>query len=74
MRYYYTLTFTHTFEHDDDSVFFSYSVPYTLSDLRNDLQRIDKDASRSKYVHSAVLCKTLSGVDVPLLTITQRSK
>lgn len=37
MRYFYTLTFTHTFEHDNDNVFFSYSVPYTLTDLRNDL-------------------------------------
>jgi hypothetical protein len=46
MRYFYTLTFTHTFDYDDDVVFFSYAVPYTLTDLRNDLQAIEKDPLR----------------------------
>ena len=34
---YYTLSFTFTFPHDKDTVFFAYSVPYSFSDLRNDL-------------------------------------
>jgi len=32
-RCYYTFTFTHTFDQDDDTVYFSYSQPYTYSDL-----------------------------------------
>lgn len=48
-QYFYTATFTHTFEYDDDSVFFSYSYPYTLTDLRDDLANIDKDPARSKF-------------------------
>lgn len=40
-KYFYTATFTHTFEYDDDTVFFSYSYPYTLTDLRNDMMTIE---------------------------------
>ena len=32
-KYYFTATFTYTFEYDDDLVFFSYFQPYTYSDL-----------------------------------------
>lgn len=31
---YFTLTFTHTFEYDNDIVLFAYSVPYSYSNLR----------------------------------------
>jgi cytosolic carboxypeptidase protein 2/3 len=40
---YYTLTFTHEFEYSNDSVFFAYSVPYTYSDLLDDLMSIEVD-------------------------------
>lgn len=43
---YYTATFTYTFEHDDDLVYFAYSVPYTYSDLRNDIVAIETDPLR----------------------------
>jgi hypothetical protein len=36
-RYYFTATFTYTFEYDEDTVFFSYFQPYTFSDLQTDL-------------------------------------
>lgn len=32
-RYYYSLTFTYNFEHDNDTVFFAYCFPYTYTDL-----------------------------------------
>ena len=32
-RYYYTFTFSHTFEHDEDQVYFAHCFPYTYSDL-----------------------------------------
>lgn len=44
---YYTLTFTYTFKHDQDSVFFAYAVPYSYSDLRHDLQEIEQNEARS---------------------------
>lgn len=33
-KFYYTLTFQHVFEYDNDNVLFAYSVPYSYSDLR----------------------------------------
>jgi len=42
--------------------------------LRNDLASLDADPRRNKYTSQVSLCKTLSGLDVPLLTVTsQRS-
>jgi hypothetical protein len=43
MKTFYTLTFTHEFEYSNDSVFFAYSVPYTYSDLIDDLITIEMD-------------------------------
>jgi len=67
---YYTLTFSYNFEYDDDTVFFAYSTPYTYSDLRNDLASIEMDPSRSGFIKRKVLCKSLSGEDCDVLTIT----
>lgn len=44
---YYTLTFTYEFEFDQDTVFFAYSVPYTYSDLTDDLLMIEMDPAKS---------------------------
>ena len=37
-----TLTFTYTFEYDNDTVFFSYFQPYTLTDLKDYLFMMNK--------------------------------
>jgi hypothetical protein len=37
VKTYFTLTFSHTFEHADDSVFFAFCYPYTYSDLQEDI-------------------------------------
>ena len=58
---YYTATFTYTFEYSEDLVYFAYSIPYTYSDLRNDLTAIETDPNRSRLVKKKVLCRTLSG-------------
>jgi hypothetical protein len=70
VRYYYTLSFSHTFAHEEDTVYFAYSVPYTLTDLRNDIVRLDSDPERRSNFTTSALCKSLAGVDVPLITIT----
>lgn len=36
-RNYFTLTFTHSFNFDDDNQFFAHCFPYTYSDLQDDL-------------------------------------
>jgi hypothetical protein len=41
---FYTLSFSHKFSHDDDTVYFAYSYPYTYSDMMNDIFEIENDA------------------------------
>ena len=69
---FYSLTFTYTFAYDQDNVYFAYSVPYTYSDLRNDLQEIESNEARRINLSRKVLCKTLAGEDCEILTITSR--
>lgn len=53
-------------------MYFAYSVPYTYSDLMNDLNIIESCALRSKHITRKVLCKTLSGEDCEKLIITSK--
>ena len=69
----YTLSFTHEFVFDDDSVYFSYSVPYTYSNLLSLLDSFEKDSEVSKFLLRAPLCRTIGGNIVYLLTITSPS-
>lgn len=69
-RCYYTLTFTYKFEHNYDSVLFAYSLPYTYSDLNDDLTAIDN--LKLDYVNRNTLCRTLAGNKCEYLTITSR--
>jgi hypothetical protein len=48
-------------------VFFAYSIPYTFTRLT---KLIDEIKEQTDIVKADVLCKSLSGVEVPLLTIT----
>jgi len=41
-RFYYTLTFTYDFM-PNETVYFAYCFPYTYSDLKSDLDRLDRD-------------------------------
>ena len=72
-KYFHTATFTHTFEHDDDSVFFAYCFPYTYTDLVTDLNTIERDPRRRKFMNRQVLCKTIAGVNCELVTVTDTS-
>ena len=38
--FYYTLTFTLTFNHDDDEIYLAHCYPYTYSDALELLQRL----------------------------------
>ena len=70
---YYTLSFSYEFIYDDDSVYFSYSVPYTYSNLLSLLDSFEKDSEISKFLLRVPLCRTLGGNIVYLLTITSPS-
>jgi cytosolic carboxypeptidase protein 2/3 len=42
-RFYYTLTWEYEFEFDNDTVYFSYCLPFTYTDLRNDIMALEND-------------------------------
>ena len=70
-RSYRTLSFEYTFKHNNDSVFFAYSQPYTYTDLLDYLDSIESDSSKSRYFGRSTLCKTIAGNKCELITITQ---
>ena len=81
VRYFYKLSFTFEFElpksrsnQVTDKIFFAYCFPYTFTKLINFLKEIQIDYKECDYYEEGILCKTLSGVEVPLLTITSRVK
>lgn len=67
---YYTLTFTVTFDHDDDLVYFSHCYPYNYTDLQNDLRELESDPMVSRRFRRRKLCDTLAGNACDLITIT----
>jgi hypothetical protein len=60
-KFFYTLTFTYTFQHDNDQVYFAYSLPYSYSDLCDDLSELMADERVSSFVARNTLCRTLAG-------------
>lgn len=70
---YYTLTWTVTFEHDCDLVYFSHCYPYSYTDLQKDLLELEKDPHVSRRFRRRKLCETLAGNPCDLITITSFS-
>ena len=68
--HYYTLTFNITFQHDNDTVYFAHSYPYTYSDLMRYLDRIEADPRTNVHFQRKLLCQTLAGNPCDMLTIT----
>jgi len=67
---YYTLTWTVTFRHDGDSVYFSHCYPYSYTDLQNDLRDMERDPNMVRRFRRRKLCETLAGNACDLITIT----
>ena len=53
---YYTLTFSVKFLHENDTVYFAHSYPYTYSDLQRYLLRLDADPRKKLRFRRKVLC------------------
>uniref|UniRef100_A0A8D0UNS7 tubulin-glutamate carboxypeptidase n=1 Tax=Sus scrofa TaxID=9823 RepID=A0A8D0UNS7_PIG len=72
-KYYYTLTFTITFPHDEDACYLAYHYPYTYTTLMTHLDILEKSVNpKQVYFRHEVLCQTLGGNPCPLVTITAR--
>lgn len=68
-RAYFSLSFSYTFRFPGEKAFFAYSVPYPYSYLLKTIA----DLGRSSFVHKDVIGRTLSGVEIPALTVTNFS-
>ena len=66
----YTLSFSIQLEYDNDTVYFAFSYPYSVSTLYRTLDSYDHDSRYASILRQRVLCRTLGGNDVPLLMIT----
>ena len=71
---YYTLTFTHQFDSDNDTVYFTHCFPYTYSDLCEDLQQIENRPNSQNYCNRTLLTRTLAGNRCDMITITSKDK
>ena len=69
----YGVTWSHTFTHTGDTCFFAHSFPYTYSDLQDYLKKLLTNRKTATFCKYRVLCRTIAGNPVPLLTITSPS-
>jgi hypothetical protein len=67
---FYELAFTYDFKTKNDTVYFAYCVPYTFSKLQAHLKALSKVPESSKFLREEHFCYSLSGVSIPILTIT----
>ena len=67
---FYQLSFTFSFDlMDTDENYFAYSFPYTFTRLT----RFIKDLKENEYIKNCTpICKSLCGIDIPLLVVTSR--
>ena len=67
---YFELSFSYDFKHKDDKVYFAYCFPYTFSKLSQHLRLLVTDEKNKSFLREEHFCYSLSGVSVPILTIT----
>ncbi|GFO29466.1 cytosolic carboxypeptidase 2 [Plakobranchus ocellatus] len=73
-HYFYSVTWTIKMAHDNDTVYFSHCYPYTYTDLQDYLLELTNDPIKSRICKQRVLCRTLAGNLVYVLTITSSSQ
>ncbi|EAR82912.1 zinc carboxypeptidase family protein (macronuclear) [Tetrahymena thermophila SB210] len=68
----YQLSFEYEFLYENDTVWFAFCVPYTFTKLIKFLKETMKQhhSQNKDFITEEKLCQTMSGIDVPLLTVT----
>ncbi|XP_051545382.1 cytosolic carboxypeptidase 2-like [Myxocyprinus asiaticus] len=69
----YSLTWTLEFPYDSDTCYLAHCYPYTYSDLQCYLREVISDPVRTAHCKLRVLCRSLAGNAVYVLTITSPS-
>ncbi|XP_015755309.1 PREDICTED: cytosolic carboxypeptidase 2-like [Acropora digitifera] len=73
-KYHYSLTWTCEFPNEKDTYYFAHCYPYTYSDLQEYLLNMRSDPVQSRICKQRVLCQTLAGNLVYVLTVTNPSR
>ncbi|XP_074638713.1 uncharacterized protein LOC141897150 isoform X3 [Acropora palmata] len=73
-KYHYSLTWTCEFPNEKDTYYFAHCYPYTYSDLQEYLLDMRSDPVQSRICKQRVLCQTLAGNLVYVLTVTNPSR
>lgn len=68
----YSLTWTLQFPYDSDTCYLAHCYPYTYSQLQSYLRNISSNPAVASYCTVRVLCHSLAGNAVYVLTITSR--
>lgn len=70
-----TLSFSYTFEYDNDITFFSYFQPYTYEDLKDYIYLLEKKRDETAALKNSLrvqqLCKTIDGNPCYVLSISE---
>ncbi|KAF4741498.1 hypothetical protein FOZ62_003228 [Perkinsus olseni] len=64
------LTFEYTPQWEDDTVFFAYTFPYTLTRLQGFIKEMEGSQGGRRYLTRYPLCRSLAGNRLDVLTIT----
>lgn len=68
------LTFDYTFRHDNDEVYFAACPPYSYSFLIKELDQLTKNGVRKCQMSQEILCKSLGGLEIPVVTVAHPNK
>lgn len=68
----YSLSWTLQFPYDSDTCYLAHCYPYTYSHLQHYLRCISSDPAVASYCKLRVLCNSLAGNAVYVVTITSR--
>lgn len=68
--FFYTLTFSVKFQHDNDTVYIAHCYPYTYSRLQLYLRSLETDPKRKHLVQKKTLCQTIAGNNCDYLIIS----
>ena len=65
-----SLSFTYEFEHDNDTVYFANTLPYTYTDIFKELNEFQKNDKLNSIITHKIFCTTLAGNNLDYITIT----
>lgn len=70
---YYRLSFTITTQYDGDVLEIAYCPPYTYTRLQQFISRTATKVKHKDILSEGVMCLTLGGLKLPLLTVTNNA-